>query len=88
MYDDYAQTLLVDQLQSIADAEDGPKESGGVFGTKPTRWWEPKTHWRCVNEHVSTALLGTDHGRVCLACYEPVWLTFPEDRDGPLGATP
>lgn len=78
------QAELGRRLQAIADAEDGEKETGGVFGTKPVRWWEPKAHWRCINEHVSTCLLGTDHGKVCMACGEPVWLTFPEDRDGPL----
>lgn len=53
---------------------------------RPTRWWDAKGHYRCPNEHVSTMLLksellGMD---VCLACYEPVVLTFPEDVDGPL----
>ena len=38
---------LGERLQAIGDAEDGPKECGGIFGTKPVRWWEPQVHWRC-----------------------------------------
>jgi hypothetical protein len=76
---------LRDKLQAIADAEDGPKEVGGIFGTKPIRWWDD-THWRCENDHVSVCLLNTDHtGEVCINCWGYVWLTFPEDQDGPLG---
>jgi hypothetical protein len=71
------------RLQEIADAEDGEKEVGGIFGTKPTRWWD-SAHWRCLNDHVSGTLLGTDEGKVCICCRGQVWLTFPEDVDGPL----
>lgn len=74
---------LGDQIQAIADAESGPK--WGLHGQprKPERWWD-NAHWRCLNGHVSTSLLGTENGRVCLACQGQVWLTFPEDRDGDL----
>ena len=77
-------TSLEQQLQLIADIEDGEKEIGGLFGTKPVRWWEPQAHWRCEKDHVSTCLLGTENGEVCPACGGPAWLAFPEDRDGPL----
>jgi hypothetical protein len=75
---------LESRLQEIADAEEGPKESGGIFGTKPTRWWDSPT-WRCERDHVSVCLLRTElNGEVCLNCLGQVWLTFPEDKDGPL----
>ena len=75
---------LGDRLQRLADAEPGSR-SGIGNPKKPDRWWDG-ARWRCANDHVSTSLLGTAWGKVCLACYEPVWLTFPEDRDGPLRA--
>jgi hypothetical protein len=51
----------------------------------PDRWYED-LHFRCRNDHVSTMYLkceakGYD---ACFACGEPVSMTFPEDKDGPL----
>jgi len=74
---------LEQRLQLIADKEEGPRESGGIFGTKPTRWWDNR-RWRCAEDHVSGTLLHTETGNVCIACRGEVWLTFPEDKDGPL----
>ena len=55
-----------------------------MFMGRPDRWWETH-HWRCPNDHVSIrVLLSEERGDLCLACREPVVLTFPEDRDGPL----
>lgn len=61
----------------------GEKEGGMMLLGKPARWYE-KPHWRCVNNHVSTTYLKSEAkgGCVCLACYEFVVLTFPEDIDG------
>jgi hypothetical protein len=54
-----------------------------MFMGKPDRWYED-AHWRCLNHHVSTMLLKTQRGSVCLECGEPAVLTFPDDRDGRL----
>jgi hypothetical protein len=56
-----------------------------MFMGKPDRWYETP-HWRCENEHVSGRYLITDRGGMCLAggCGSFVWLTFPEDVEGPL----
>jgi hypothetical protein len=62
-------------------------ESGGsLFFGKPTRW-HVKPHWRCSNGHVhSHYLLPKDEGCTCLTsgCGQLVFLTFPEDKGGPL----
>lgn len=73
---------LLEQLRERADAEDGP-----TFMGWPDRWWESHVR-RCENGHVSTTVLRSEGlGRdACLACRAPVHLTFPEDKDGPLGA--
>lgn len=73
------------QIGQVAQAELG-RELGSMFMGKPDRWWD-NPHWRCMNEHVSTRYLKSEiHGALCLAggCHQPVLLTFPEDRDGPL----
>lgn len=71
---------MSDELRARADAE-----GGEMFMGWPDRWWA-SPHWRCENDHVSTRVLRSEAaGRdACLACYAPVHLTFPEDRDGPL----
>lgn len=70
---------VVKRLEAIAAAEGGP-----MFMGWPDRWWEDHA-WRCTNDHVSTRILSSEmKGDLCLACREPVTLTFPEDRDGPL----
>ena len=68
---------LAERLKTIAEAE-----GGDTFLGWPERWWDGG-RYRCPNDHVSRSLLKTERGRVCLACFEHVTLTFPEDRDGP-----
>ena len=71
---------LIARLISIGEAEGGP-----FFGSKPDRWYETPT-WRCYNDHVSSFYIGSEQPPYdrCPACREAVYLTFPEDRDGPL----
>lgn len=59
-----------------------------MFLSRPDRWYE-KAHWRCINDHVSSRYLKSEAKgcALCLACREPVVLTFPEDVDGPLKGT-
>lgn len=71
--------MLQNRLKTIAKAEGGP-----WFLESLDRWLDDP-HWRCVSEHVSTRYLRTENGDKCLACGGRVYLTFPEDRDGPLG---
>jgi hypothetical protein len=75
-------TELRAKLQVMKDAE---KASGAeMFLGIPDRWFEPP-HWRCTNDHVGGAYLKSEvKGDLCLQCHQPVALTFPEDRDGPL----
>lgn len=51
----------------------------------PDRWYAPG-QFRCINGHVSTTILRSEglHRDACLACFEPVMMTFPEDKDGPI----
>lgn len=52
-----------------------------MFLGLPEHWCENPL-WRCLNGHLSRMLLGSEVlGDVCLACYEPVILTFPEDNE-------
>ena len=71
---------LHDRLTVIAN-----HEGGEMFMGRPDRWYDD-VHWRCSNNHVSTYYLKSEGlgASVCLECYEPIVLTFPEDRDGPL----
>lgn len=73
------------RLQDLADKlkKIGEKEGGMMWFGLPDRWYE-KPHWRCINNHVSTTYLKSEAkgGCVCLACYEFVSLTFPEDIEG------
>lgn len=77
------ESVLIKELQRRADREIGPKEHG-----IPSRWWDAHVR-RCCNDHVSTRVLKSEElGRdACLACRAPVYLTFPEDADGPLKLT-
>lgn len=60
----------------------GIKEGGPMWFGKPDRWYDSLT-WRCENNHVSKVFLkSAERGDLCLACYKPVYLTFPEDVDG------
>jgi hypothetical protein len=75
-------SVLAEELQRRADREDSPKENG-----RPTRWWDTGK-FRCTNDHVGTNVLKTENeGDRCLTCQAPVFLTFPEDVDGPLELT-
>lgn len=66
-------------LENFASIEPGPKFMG-----KPDVWYD-SPHWRCVNEHVSTSYLKSERkGALCLSCFEPVFLSFPTDKDGPI----
>lgn len=60
-------------------------EGGEMFMGTPDRWFEGGLR-RCVNDHVSRMVLKSEAlGRhACLACGAPVFMTFPEDKDGPL----
>lgn len=54
-----------------------------LFAGVPERWMDhPK--WRCGNGHISTTILKSEAKgmNLCLGCYEPVSLTFPEDEEG------
>ncbi len=79
---------MSEQLWDEVQAELGRRaaaEGGAMFMDRPDRWRESFTV-RCEQGHVSTRVLGTDRGDRCLACQSRVTLTFPEDRDGPLGS--
>lgn len=71
---------LVDKLLQRA-----LKESGPLFMGKPDRWYDDP-HYRCLNDHVTTYYLKSEACgcSLCLKCYTQTFLTFPEDRDGPL----
>lgn len=75
---------LHDRLQALKDTEEAA--GAPMFLGTPDRWYE-NPRWRCVNNHVSRVYLKSEAvgADLCLKCYEPVRLTFPEDRDGPLG---
>lgn len=70
-------------LQRRKDAEE--RAGAEMFLGAPDRWYETP-HWRCPRDHVSRMYLKSEAAGadLCLKCYEPVALTFPEDRDGPL----
>ncbi len=74
------QTELVNELKRRAAEEGGPE-----FWGWPDRWWDAHLR-RCPNDHVSSMVLSSEAlGRdACLACRAQVFLTFPEDHDGPL----
>lgn len=63
----------------------GTLEGGEMWFGLPSRWID-NPHWRCRNDHVSRRYLKSEAKgyNACLECYEPVFLTFPEDKDGPL----
>jgi hypothetical protein len=48
----------------------------------PDRWYDGN-RWRCAKGHISRFILKSEvKGALCLECYEPVLLTFPEDEEG------
>jgi hypothetical protein len=74
------ETLLCEELRLRAEAERGPKPL-----QLPERWMD-NPHWRCINDHVSECFLKSEalQRDCCPACQAPCYLTFPEDKDGPL----
>jgi hypothetical protein len=84
---DQADATLVAELNRRAAAEAAAGEA--MFMGKPDRWHDDP-HWRCHRGHVSTMFLKSEAvgAALCLAggCQQKVYLTFPEDQDGPLGA--
>lgn len=78
-------TKMVKVIRQMADTEDGASFLGW-----PDRWFDDR-HVRCIFDHVSTLSLKSEAlgADVCLVCYQPVHLTFPEDKDGePLNWSP
>ena len=78
--------MTFDELQQALKTKAEAEKAKGaqMFMGKPDRWYEAYLR-RCPNDHVSRMTLKTEvKGDVCLACYEPVLLTFPEDEEGPL----
>lgn len=74
---------LVVAVEAIAATEGGPL----FMDQWPDRWYEDGPRWRCENEHVSSRYLKSEEdGCLCLVCFAPLVLTFPEDVDGPLVA--
>jgi len=70
------------RLQVLKDAEQAAGHE--MFLGVPDHWYE-SPRWRCRKDHVSTMYLKADgRGDLCLECMEPVNMTFPEDKDGPL----
>lgn len=74
-------TWVEKRLVELACAE--ISDGAPAFHGKPERWHDSPT-WRCSNNHVSISFIKTENGGACHACREPIYLTFPEDKDGPL----
>lgn len=58
-----------------------------MFMGAPDYWHDyPGPLYRCRNEHVSSCILKASVGIMnrCLECGEPVCMTFPTDKDGPI----
>ncbi len=57
-----------------------------MFLAIPDYWYDkPGPKYRCVNGHVSTCILKSESkGDLCLECYGPLMMTFPNDKDGPM----
>lgn len=72
-------------LKIVALREHEKAEGHEMFLGIPDRWMEAPL-WRCSNEHVSSMYLKSESAKrdLCLECGEPVFMTFPEDKDGPL----
>ena len=58
------------------------KETGPLFMGLPDRWYDDP-HYRCPNGHISTTILKSEAKgcSCCLSCWEPVILTFSEDKE-------
>jgi hypothetical protein len=76
-----------DALQARARAE--IEKGAPAFMGKPDRWYD-RGLFRCRNGHVSETYLKSEAvgADICLeaGCFARVWLTFPEDVGGVLGA--
>lgn len=71
-------TTALDHLRDWRDKM-AATESGRTFAGLPDRWFDTPT-WRCTNGHVGMMYLKSeDKGALCLRCFAPVVLTFPED---------
>lgn len=80
---DQSDTPIARRLRALSAEE--ARQGAPMFLGKPDRWYAAGL-WRCENNHVSGRYLKTDAGAKCLAggCRSFVWLTFPEDKEGPL----
>ena len=56
-----------------------------MFMDIPETWFDAHK-FRCANNHVSSLIILSEGygGNICPECYEPVMMTFPEDKTGPL----
>ncbi len=56
---------------------------GEEFMGLPDRWYEPRPTYRCSTGHISRTYLKSEElgYNACLACYEPLVMTFPEDNE-------
>lgn len=74
---------LREKLRSFKEKE----RAAGVdmFMGIPDHWFE-NPRWRCHNDHVGVMYLKSEEVGMdlCLTCFEPVALSFPSDKDGPL----
>jgi hypothetical protein len=72
--------LAVSKLRKQANDRGEPL----FMNTVPEEWFEPKTRYRCKNDHVSSHYieLEASGGSRCPACMEYVCITFPDDVDG------
>lgn len=79
MTEDLALEQLVRDIKALRLAWE---EAGySMFLGIPDAWYDARK-FRCVNNHVSRAILKTEAGDACLACGAPLVITFPTDEDG------
>ena len=73
------ETLRMRLTKFGSDEPDGPRD-----GQAPARW-ELQPTWRCRNFHVSRKFTTGKRGhKECVFCGASLYLTFPEDHNGPL----
>lgn len=86
--------MTLDQLGDLLDRYALNEDLNGALMLieRPDRWYDDP-HWRCPNDHVNA--VPTQGWRIdihekeysyqlCIECFMPVRLTFPEDVTGPL----
>ena len=75
-------------LKHLTGLRKKEEESGAkMFLGFPDRWFQGSDPlYRCRNDHVTKCRLKSEAlgSYLCLECYEPAFITFPEDEDGPL----